>query len=202
MATTATADAVSTVRRAAGRPTQGRAATKEQERFAVKRILPRRQSPVDGEPEYETWWEGHPEATNYGNIQERVPETMTVHHRIGFEEAKALPNGDRTALICQPRPLNNTVPWAVHIESALGTSQLPSEVGARQFTRRPKGIDIWRGSSGYAGSVTGRKRSGVHGVEPHLKPGGGSGWVQPLGLFLTAFRVTSSTCILSASPPS
>jgi hypothetical protein len=28
----------------------------------VKRILRRRLSPVDGEPEYETWWEGHPEA--------------------------------------------------------------------------------------------------------------------------------------------
>ena len=108
--------------------------------------------------------------TNYGNIQERVPETMTIHHRIGFEEAEALLNGDRSAF--QPRPLNNTVPWAVHVESALGTSQIPSEVGARRFTRRPKGSDIWRGSGGYAGSVTWRKRSGVHVVEPHLKPGG------------------------------
>ena len=105
--------------------------------------------------------------TNDGNTQERVPETLTIHHRIGFEEAEALLNGDRSAF--QPRPLYNTVPWAVHVESALGTSQKPSEVG-----RRPKGSDIWRGSGGYAGSVTGRKRSGGHGVEP-------------LGLFLTAF---------------
>ena len=50
------------MRTAAGRLAQSSAATRKQEQFAVKRILRKRQSHVDGEPEYETWWEGHPEA--------------------------------------------------------------------------------------------------------------------------------------------
>jgi hypothetical protein len=82
-----------------------------------------------------------------------------------FEEAEALINGNHSAF--GPRPVSNTVPWAVYIEAATGGK------------RRPHNSDRWRNSGGNIGSVTWpaenariRRKYGTI-MRTHMKEGGG-----------------------------